>query len=194
MYSSLSVIIRNLFYHQKSVAMAHSIGRGSIISAICDLSLLSTVLLLFFGMFGLQAQQVVTSSGGNSSGSGGTVSYTLGQIVYTTNTGTNGSVAQGVQQSYEISEVTGIEEALGISLEMVVYPNPATDFIKLNIKNYEVQNLRYQLYNTNGSLIKDNRVEGNETSIEMSSLLPATYFLKVTDKKIIVKTFKIIKN
>ena len=194
MYSSLSVIIRNLFYHQKSVAMAHSIGRGSIISAICDLSLLSTVLLLFFGMFGLQAQQVVTSSGGNSSGSGGTVSYTLGQIVYTTNTGTNGSAAQGVQQSYEISEVTGIEEALGISLEMVVYPNPATDFIKLNIKNYEVQNLRYQLYNTNGSLIKDNRVEGNETSIEMSSLLPATYFLKVTDKKIIVKTFKIIKN
>lgn len=55
------------------------------------------VLLLWFGMFGLQAQQVVTTSGGNASGSGGSVSYTIGQIVYTTNTNSNGSVAKGVQ-------------------------------------------------------------------------------------------------
>ena len=71
---------------------------------------LSTVLLLCFGMFGLQAQQVVTTSGGNASGSGGSVSYTVGQIVYTTNTDSNGSVAQGVQQPYEISVVTALKK------------------------------------------------------------------------------------
>ena len=156
--------------------------------------ILSTVLLLCIGVFGLQAQQVVTTSGGNASGSGGSVSYPIGQIVYTTNTGTNGSAAQGVQQPYEISVVTGIEEAKDISLEIVVYPNPATDFVKLKIKNYEVKNLRYQLYDINGSLLKDNKVEGNETNIVMSNFLPATYFLKVTDNKKVVKTFKIIKN
>ena len=56
-----------------------------------------------------QAQESVNSTGGNATGSGGTVSYTIGQVGYTTNTGSNGSVAQGVQQAYEILTV-GINE------------------------------------------------------------------------------------
>ena len=155
---------------------------------------LSAALLLCIGLTGLHAQNTIPASGGNASGSGGTVNYTVGQVVYTTNTGTNGSSGQGVQQPYEISVVTGIEEALGISLEIGVYPIPATDFVKLRIKNYEVQNLRYQLYDNNGSLLLDNKVEGSETSIIMNNLVPAIYFLKVTDNKKVVKTFKIIKN
>jgi len=145
-------------------------------------------------MFGLQAQQVVTTSGGNASGSGGSASYSVGQVVYTTNGNSNGSVAQGVQQPYEIFIVTGIEEAKGISLEIMVYPNPATDFIKLKIENYDVQNLRYQLYDINARLLQDNKIVGNETDIVMSNYVSATYFLKVTDNNKVVKTFKIIKN
>ena len=95
--------------------------------------------LFSIGMFGLQAQEVVAFSGGNASGSGGTVSYAIRQVVYTINTGTNGSAAQGVQQPYEISVVTAIEEVMDISIEMVVFPNPATDFVKLRIKNYDIQ-------------------------------------------------------
>jgi hypothetical protein len=158
----------------------------------------STGAIFSFCIFGLvtmlQAQNAIPATGGNATGSGGSVSYTIGQVVYTTNSGTNGSAVQGVQQPYEISIVTGIEEAKDISLEIVVYPNPAEDFIKLKIKNYEFQNLRYQLYNVNGSLLQDNKVEGNETDITLQTLVPATYFLKVTDNNKVVKTFKIIKN
>jgi hypothetical protein len=93
----------------------------------------------------LKGQETIPATGGNVSGSGGSVSYTVGQILYNTISGTNGTLAQGVQQPYEISVVTGIEEALGISLEIVVFPNPATDFINLKIENYDVQNLRYFL-------------------------------------------------
>ena len=149
--------------------------------------------LLGFGI-AIRAQNAIPASGGNATGSGGSVSYTVGQVVYTKYTGTNGSVAQGVQQPYEISVVTGIAETKDISLEIEVYPNPATDFVKLKIENYEVKNLKYQLYDINGSLIKDNKVEGNETNIPMQNLLPATYFLKVTDNNKVIKTFKIIKN
>jgi len=145
-------------------------------------------------MFGLQAQNAIPASGGNASGSGGTSSYTVGQVVYTTFTGTNGSAAQGVQQPFEISIITAIEEAKDISLEIVVYPNPATDFIKLKIENYEVKNLRYQLYDINGSLLQDNKIVGNETNIVMSNYMSATYFLKVTDNNKLIKTFKIIKH
>ena len=155
---------------------------------------LITFILFGFGLPLLQAQNAIPATGGNASGSGGSVSYSIGQIVYTKNAGTNGTAAQGVQQPYEISVVTAIEKALDISLEMVVYPNPATDFIKLKISNYDLQNLRYQLYDINGSLLLDNKVESNETSIIMSNYLPSTYFLKISDKNKVVKTFKIIKH
>jgi hypothetical protein len=152
-----------------------------------------TISILVFGA-SLQAQNAIPATGGNASGTGGSSSYTVGQIVYTTNGNSNGSVAQGVQQPYEISIVTAVEEAKDISLEIVVYPNPATDYIKLNIKNYDVQNLRYQLYDINGILLQDNKIVSNETSIVMSNYMSATYFLKVTDNNKVIRTFKIIKH
>jgi hypothetical protein len=156
-------------------------------------SLLLSVVLCF-GMFGLQAQQVVTTSGSNATGAGGTSSYTVGQVVYNTYTGTNGSAAQGVQQPFEISVVTGIEEALGISLEIMVYPNPTTDFLTLSVDNFEASNLSYYLYDINGRLLETQKLEGKQTSIAMSNLVPATYFLKVSEGSKELRTFKIIKN
>jgi len=154
----------------------------------------SAILLIGLGLAGAQAQESVNATGGNASGSGGTASYSVGQVVYTTNTGTNGSAAQGVQQPFEISVVTGLEEAKGINLSVTAYPNPTTDYLILSIVDFEASELSYQLYEMNGKLIESNMLEGNQTSIVMSNLVPATYFLKVTEGKKEVKSFKIIKN
>ena len=157
---------------------------------------LSAVLLLGLGLAGLQAQETIPTTGGIASGSGGSVSYSVGQVIYTTNTGTSGSVAQGVQQPYEISVVTGIEEAIGInvSVSVSVYPNPVTEFLKLKVESYKVEDLSYQLYDMNGRLLENKKITGNETSITMSNHSPAIYFLKITEANKEVKTFKIIKN
>jgi hypothetical protein len=56
-----------------------------------------------------------------------------------------------------------------------------------------VDNLSYQLYDMNGKLLQNRKVDGNETVITMGNLVPSTYFLKVTDNQKEVKTFKIIK-
>ena len=101
---------------------------------------LIAVLLLGLGLTGLQAQETLTASGGNISGTGGSVSYSVGQVVYTTNTGANGSVAQGVQQPFEISAPVGIEEAKGINLSCLAYPNPATDYLTLSVDNFDAIN------------------------------------------------------
>ena len=69
---------------------------------------ITSVAFLLLGLGGLQAQQSPTATGGEATGTGGTASYSVGQVVYTTNTGTNGSMAQGVQQPYEISTTVGI--------------------------------------------------------------------------------------
>jgi len=155
---------------------------------------LSALLLLGLGLTGLQAQENVNATGGDATGSGGSVSYSVGQVVYTTNTGTSGSVAQGVQQPYEISVVTGIEEAKGINLSVTAYPNPTTDYLTLRIDEFEISNLSYQLYDMNGKLLQSEKITGNQTSIVMSNLVPANYFVKVIQVNKEVKTFKIIKN
>ncbi len=141
----------------------------------------------------LQAQEVKPASGGDASGNGGSVSYSVGQVTYTTNTGTNGSVSQGVQQPYEISTVTGIEEAKGINLSCSAYPNPATDYLMLKIENYTIDKLFFQLYSTNGKLIENTKLTGSETKIDMSNLNTAVYFLKIIQNNKEVKIFKIIK-
>ena len=154
---------------------------------------LSAVLMLGLGLTGLQAQESVNATGGNASGSGGSMSYPVGQLVYTTNIGTNGSMSQGVQQPYEIIEISGIEETF-IILSAMVYPNPTTDNLILEIKEDESLDLYYQLYDMQGKLLQNEKITSNKTSIVMSNLLPATYFVKVIQEKKEVKTFKIIKN
>ena len=156
---------------------------------------LSTILMLGLVLtIGVQAQEAIPASGGNASSSGGSVSYTVGQVLYITNTGTNGSVAEGVQQPYEISVVVGIEEAKGINLLCTVYPNPATDFLTLEVDIPDNANLFFQLYDIMGKLLVSKKLIDLKTTIPMTSLPPATYFLKVTDNQKVVKTFKIIKN
>lgn len=98
--------------------------------------------LLWTGL--AQAQESVNASGGDATGSGGTVAYSIGQVVYTTNTGSNGSVAQGVQHAYEIFTVGIKETALNISL--TIFPNPTTDNLTLQISDYNNEKLSFQLF------------------------------------------------
>ena len=153
---------------------------------------LSALLLLGIGFNQGYAQQATTASGGDASGSGGSVAYSVGQIVYTTHTGSNGSVAQGVQQPYEISITLGLAEA-GILLNLFAYPNPTTNYLTLQIDNYD-NGLSYQLFDISGKLLETNGIVANSTTIKMEQLATATYFLKVIQNNKEIKTFKIIKN
>lgn len=151
-----------------------------------------SVLLLGLGLT-VQAQQATTAAGGVASGSGGTAAYSNGQVVYTTHTGSNGSVAQGVQQPYEISIVLGVENHQ-ISLNLKAYPNPTTDYLTLNVGNAELSTLNFQLYDISGKLIESRKIISSSETIAMENLPTATYFLKVTNNNNEVKTFKVIKN
>ena len=157
--------------------------------------LLTAILLLGLGVAtSLQAQETVIATGGKAIGSGGTTSYTVGQVVYTTHEGTNGnSISQGVQQPYELSVVTGIPEAKGINIEVSAYPNPATNYLTVKVTNYETANLQYQVFDLNGKLLLTIHATGQETQIQTSELVPANYFVKVFDNKKEIKVFKIIK-
>jgi len=141
----------------------------------------------------LQAQEAIPASGGEASGSGGSSSYTIGQVSYITSSGSNGSVAEGVQQPYEISVVTGIKSAQNITLNLSAYPNPTTNFVILDIDNQTNAELSYQLIDLTGKNLKNEPISSTKTQIDMSQLLPAVYFLRITNQNQEIKLFRIIK-
>ena len=125
-------------------------------------------MLLGFGLTA-QAQQATTATGGDATGSGGTAAYSVGQIVYTTHTGTTGSVAQGVQQPYEISVELGIENT-SIALDVSAYPNPTTHYLTLHIGNTLSENLHFELCDLGGKILERRKINSNTETINMETL------------------------
>ena len=146
----------------------------------------------------VKAQEAVLTSGGNaSSDNNGSVSYSVGQMVYTTITGTDGSVAQGVQQPYEISVSTAIKNTEDILLEFKAYPNPVKDNLRLLAGRHDIKDMYYQLLDIKGKVLENKKITSVESLINMSGLPHGTYFLKVIYRSDTssdeMKVFKIIK-
>jgi hypothetical protein len=156
-------------------------------------SRLRTTLLLFFVPLGLIAQSVLPSSVGNAVGTGGTACYTVGQMVTETNTGLSGSVNQGVQQPYEVIVISGLNET-SINLICAAYPNPTKDYLLLKIENQQQNHFIATMYGFNGKALIVKAITELETKFTMTSLNSGVYFLKISNSKKEIKSFKILKN
>jgi hypothetical protein len=160
---------------------------------------LSISLILFLGMASLHAQETEPASGGNASGSGGSSSYSIGQVFSATYSGSNGTVSTGVQQPFEISLITGTEEGKDLSLRFSVYPNPSTNYLTIYIDGAFSEMYSAFLYDITSHQVKNMTIENIETKIDMSNLPVGTYILKIIESKNLttpkeIKVFKIIKN
>lgn len=157
--------------------------------------LIFTIILLAVNLWcsNVQAQDSINTSGSNALGVGGSVSYSIGQIVYNTNIGSSGSVAQGVQQAFEISMLDVKNTTFNVTLN--AFPNPTADNLTLQISNFNNDKLSYQLYDIQGKQLDSGQITTQETQINTSSLPSSIYFIYIIDqdnKK--VQSFKIIKN
>jgi opacity protein-like surface antigen len=151
------------------------------------------VLLFALAVFSSKAQQAVTTAGGDAAGIGGTVVWSVGQVVFTTNVSANYSIAQGVQHPHEISITPGTQSG-GFNFSLLVYPNPTNDFVTLQLKYYNNENLTYQLFDAAGRLLISNKITSSKTNIGMGHLAAAPYLLKIISDNETVQTFKLIKN
>lgn len=154
---------------------------------------LFALFLLCMSFTSLYAQEITNTTGGRATGNGGSATYSVGQVVFTTQSESGGTVTQGVQQPYEILVVTGIELS-DIQLGISAYPNPTTDFLTLKIDKHDFKDLELQLYNSQGRLLEQKTIVFQETKIEMQNLVPATYFVRIMEENQVIKNFKIIKN
>jgi len=139
----------------------------------------------------VQSQENIPASGGDATGNGGSSSYSVGQLVYTTNTG-SGTVTQGIQQSVELFTLSNTELTT-VNLTALTYPNPTSDYVVLAISDANLANLSYVLYDIQGRAVAQGQSIPSNTQIDMQSLTTGTYVLKVNQNSQELKTFKIIK-
>lgn len=156
--------------------------------------LLFIILLYLAGQTSLQAQETVSASGGNATGNSGSISYTVGQVFYSSVSSTTGKLTEGAQQPYEITRVTTSHKIMELSDAVSVYPNPATEHVLIEIENLVDENIQYQLINARGQLLSVKKIIGSHTVVSMGNYVPSVYFIKILQNQEEVTTFKIIRN
>jgi hypothetical protein len=137
------------------------------------------------------SQEALPVSVGEVTGFGGSGSYTVGQVFYTTHTATTGVVLQGVQQLFELQTLRN-PALTAVNLSVFPYPNPARDFIVLEITDKAMNDLRYTLFDVNGRVIVSKAITASSTQIQMKYLALGAYTLKVIQKNKALKSFKIL--
>lgn len=97
-----------------------------------------------------------------------------------------------IQTSTAGCSVTGVNELRNLSDFVVVYPNPANDFLHINITHLTVNDLKCEIYNQQGALVKQVSQLDFQNSINISGLANGIYMVKIynanaiTAKKVIV--------
>ena len=154
---------------------------------------ITLIIVLFCAIQLVNAQETISVSAVEATGSGGKVSYTIGQLVYTNPTTAAGSLNQGIQQSIEFVTLSN-PELTAVTLKAVTYPNPTTDFIILALTDADLRGVSYTMYDLLGRFVNKGTVATFETKIGMKSVPIGVYILRVQQNNQALKTFKIIKN
>jgi hypothetical protein len=151
--------------------------------------------VLILGSAGMHAQIAVSASGGDASGAGGSVAYTIGQVAYTNFGGETGSINLGVQQPNLFLSV-GTNE-LDITLSASVFPNPVSTSASLKLEGESTlsieEDLTLNLYDFQGKLVLQQAIKASITTIPMDHLTNGVYVLQVTRRNIEIKSFKVVK-
>jgi len=128
--------------------------------------------------FLIYAQQSINTLGANVKTNSGSITYTLGQIDFISLENRGVWMNQGVQQPY-FSMIDPVIEPEGC----IVFPNPTTGFLLINLSDANEISVRYQIYSTTGALIGSGENIRTTDKIDISNMLPGIYIIKIISEK-----------
>jgi len=134
----------------------------------------------------------INVTGGDISGEEGSVSYSIGQVFYSSYNSDKNYITEGIQQPLIIS-ITPIDEKEEDNFKVAAYPNPVTNHLLIEASNYTNRSLSYHLMDLNGRLLKEARIGESGAKVDVSRLSVAIYLLRISDNGEHIKTIKIIK-
>jgi hypothetical protein len=150
---------------------------------------IAIIVISGFGKF--HAQQAIAATGFDATGSGGSSSYSVGQIDYSAK-GANNEITEGLQQPYEIVTLA-VSDNGNVEKNISLYPNPVKDILFVDFNQEKFSNSTYQLYDAQGKLIKNGNFSQKKNELNFSMLPASVYIIRIFSDNKMVKTFKIIK-
>jgi hypothetical protein len=129
---------------------------------------------------GIQAQEVIASAGAEVESTGGSMSYTIGEMVVTSTINDDGALTQGYQQGFLTP--TAIDE-IPAELELSLYPNPASDFIIIESKSL-TDFEQITMYDMSGRLIwsqDGNNSIDNRLTVDFTGHAAGNYIIRLAD-------------
>lgn len=134
-------------------------------------------------------QSVVSSQGETYENATGSISFTVGEVVISTETNGSNDITQGFHQTNW--NFVGLED-FDSNYEAVVYPNPTSDKLNLEVSSFE--NIRYAMYDATGRIVLASNLSDFITQINVQNLEPGSYQLQLLDdQNNQLKNFKLIK-
>jgi hypothetical protein len=150
------------------------------------------VLTFAMGFHALIAQEVISSSGTHSAGSGIALSWTIGEPVIGTVSNGSYTLTQGFHQSRLTS--TSVDDLVTPGLSLTVYPNPFDDVLNVKVDEGDFSKLKFTLFTLEGKQLIVKKPESDLTRFDMQTYASGNYLLRINKKSgEPVKTFKIVK-
>jgi hypothetical protein len=142
---------------------------------------LLTMSTLLVGSQIVFAQRAVVTTGGDVSGSTGSLSYSVGQTVYAPVEGETGLIYTGVQQP-PVTEVVSTNDPSG-SFCAQVYPNPFSEMVYFVIGDDSIDltpdHFTLKLFRADGKLVWQSKVSGQMTCIDPVGIPEGMYILQI---------------
>lgn len=151
-----------------------------------------TLLLVFGTCLTGFSQANTVSAGGDASGSGGTSSYSIGQIDYISSMSSTGKMDQGNQQPYELYLLNLTDEDQN-HFTLTIGPNPTFDKLNLSLQGDVQEDLYFEIVDVEGRILHAKIKLLKEQTIRMDHIASGNYFLTVYKNTDIVKSYQLIK-
>jgi hypothetical protein len=138
--------------------------------------------------------ELISSSGDNFATTGQQITWSLGEVAIETSIKGNLILTQGFHQCSYL--VTAVDETILSDLEITAFPNPATDFLSVQLSgdNLQLKDYVLNLTDIQGKQLLKVKPDNNCPRINFSAYEAGTYFLSISKNAEILRTFKIIKS
>jgi len=134
---------------------------------------------------------VLASAGDYSINGGVSVSWTLGETVIPTYQNGDVILTHGFQQQLIVAT---LEKNLDLQVEILIYPNPASDMLNVQFGSPTEEAMALYLIDNRGRVVKTITVEASssEKQINMQDMAAGLYYLKLIKGKL-SNVYKVVK-